>query len=112
MAEAESLLLDIRIEEEIVPIEEYVLVDENLKDEEIQCEKEIKEVESSSESEEEKISCMKAFESIKCTSLFLEQNNQFTISELQFLRKVMVKIEMELLIQKKQTSIASFLIKK
>ena len=73
MAEAESLLLDIRIEEEIVPIEEYVLVDENLKDEEIQCEKEIKEVESSSESEEVKISYMKAFESIKCTSLFLEQ---------------------------------------
>ena len=65
MAEAESLLLDIRIEEEIVPIEEYVLVDENLKDEEIQCEKEIKEVESSSESEEVKISYMKAFESIK-----------------------------------------------
>ena len=54
MAEAESLLLDIRIEEEIVPIEEYVLVDENLKDEEIQCEKEIKEIELSSESEERK----------------------------------------------------------
>ena len=53
---------------------------------------------------------MKVFESIKCTSLLLEQNNQFTISELQFLRKVMVKIEMELLIQQKQTSIASLLI--
>ena len=54
LAEAESLLFDIGIEEEIVPIEEYVLVDENLKDEEIQCEKEIKEIELSSESEERK----------------------------------------------------------
>ena len=42
LAEAESLLFDIGIEEEIVPIEEYVLVDENLKDEEIQCENKLK----------------------------------------------------------------------
>ena len=42
LAEAEYLLLDIGIEEEIVPIEEYVLVDENLKDEEIQCENKLK----------------------------------------------------------------------